>query len=676
MLDLEQIPLYDIEEYRIPEQEQTEVSEESSSNDVYTAEISVDSIKPILVNPETDFKGNYSLNAPLENKIEGVIQSIRNLYQNGDTPVIFASYGKDSSLLFQCATEALKDEIAAGNSNAKLVVASSMVGGSESIIMAEFMDYSINKAKEYAKQYNLPIEVRAIYPNHSENFMLQMLIGRSLAVYPGQKRSCSISMKKSPIERLKKQLKKAYPNQVGVLGTYYQESSFRWEMMAKRGERPDIVREDKDGRFLAPMAAFSADEVIEMVGRLSLCAMGVPTAFGKRTLTDTVVDFGRVVEIYTSTSNSSCSIEAIASEGIKGDTGCDSRTGCHYCVAISRDKSAENIVENTGNRAVKLLLDVRNAIKAAQFDLSKRTWLFKTVNDEGMIKFEPGSFSPIFIKSLFKFWLTIQAETGETLLKEDEILWIAANWDRYGIASSTECISIWHRIMKLGERYYPSEEDLIKAKPQPIPRGQYFKVVDKEFGEKKHGAFDENADFILKNFVNFKHTHKIDFIPELTSQLEQKGFSESESIHIVIRGGKHFDKLNLFQQHAYIEACQATIVKQETINRKLDNTKSNLPDKNGLDSIDAAFILYQFSEEFHRIYLENPNMSPSESYNVLSTKFGINMFNSGSMGDTERMLQRANLIFRLGMRPHLNDPEKLLDLLEKGSGYKLVQEVA
>jgi hypothetical protein len=373
------------------------------------------------------------------------------------------------------------------------------------------------------------------------------------------------------------------------------------------------------------------------------------------------VDFGKVAEIYTDTSSSSCSIEALADEGVKGGTGCSSRTGCMMCVAISKDKSAENVVANTGNRTVELLLNIRNAIKAAQFDLSKRTWLFKTITSEGKIKLEPGSLSPEFIKNLYRWWLTVQAETGYAILREDEVLWVAANWNRYGIGSSNECIAIWHQVMKMGERFYPASEDLIPAPQVQIPRGEYIMVVDDQYGQRKHGWFDDRAD-LCSQIANVENGHTPELFPEVVRQLEGFAYSNTDAVRIALKGKRSLDSLDLTEQSSYLWALeQAKAVVEAASKGVVDNL---LPKSNGIDQMDAAFFLHQFSGEFYQIFLKNPNMSPGDSHKVLSTQYGINMFNAAGMVETERMLQRANLIHRLGMQPYLNDPEKLLAILE------------
>jgi len=649
MLNLEQSFLFDVEEYIIPDEE-PEVTTKK-------------------VNPEKDLKGNYSLNATLDEKIEGAIQSCRMVMQQGYTAQIFSSYGKDSSLLCVCGSIALEQEIAAGNTDAKLVIASSLVGGGEAPTMKKFMLSSIQKVEDYAEKHNLPIVVKTVSPSLSENFMLQMLIGRSSPSHVGQNRTCSISLKESPLNRLGKSIEKEFPNRVGLLGTYYRESQTRYEKMCNRGDRPDCIRTDDDGaRYLSPLAAFTQNEVMELVGRLSLVSLGIPTQFGKNTLTDCIVDMGAVASIYTDASSASCSIEALADEGVKGSTACNSRMGCHFCVQIGKeDKSAKNIVENTGDRTVELLLNVRQALKASQFDLTKRTWLFKAVTDEGKIKLEPGSLSPQFIKNLWSWWLTVQAETNHEIFSSEEVLWVAANWSRYGISTSTEAIAIWHRIMILGERFYPSDEDMTPPPKIDIPRGEFYTVIDDQYGLRENGWFDQKANTISE-ITNLENSSEKELFPEIVNQLEAIGFSNQEAINIALIGKRSLERLELKEQTSYIQAKTIAEKLKVAYDKKLSKAKPLLPKRNGMDEIDAAFVLHQFSGEIFDIHVDYPDMSPSDSYKVLSTKYGVNMFNSAGIKETERMLQRANLIHRLGMTAHLNNPEKLIEILEKKTG--------
>lgn len=327
--------------------------------------------------PERDLTGGFAMNADVSDKIDACIEAIEGIFRSGKTVVSLTSFGKDSSILAQCAVIALQNEIRNGNHNAELIIANAEVGGSESPIMAEFVGNSLRKVEEYAEKHSLPIKVISERPNWSENYLLQLMCGRAGVVFAGQSRTCSQDMKKAPVDRLIATLDKQYPNKISVSGMYFAESPSRRERMIERGDRPDQVRVDSDGsEHLVPMAGFNANEVIDLVARLSVTSFGIPCEFGSHTVTEAVVDFGAVASIYTDASASACSVEAMADDGVKGTSGCgDARTGCHLCTAISKDTSAMNIAKNTGNKTVEKLLEVRDVLKATQYKMESRTWL-------------------------------------------------------------------------------------------------------------------------------------------------------------------------------------------------------------------------------------------------------------------------------------------------------------
>lgn len=648
--------------------------------------------------PERDLVGGFRLDAPVPEKIDASIDSIRNEMADGKTCIVLCSFGKDSSILLQCATIALQLERESGNTDSKLVVASSLVGGAESKLMSDFMTSSLEKVREYAEKHDLPIFVHSVRPNWSENYLLQLLVGRAGIVHAGQNRSCSEDMKEKPLNRMLAQLKDMYPNQVNLMGMYFQESAARREKMLERGDRADKLRVETDGMYLSPLAAFNANEVIDLVGRLSVTSFGIPVEFGSHTVTESPVDFGRVSEIYTSASASSCTIEAIRDAGVKGGTGCSSRTGCHLCCQISDDKSAKNIIDNTGDEATKLLYEVRKVMKASQYRLDQRTWLFKTITEEGQVKIEPGSLSPDFIKKLLRFWLTVQAETGHEIIREDELLWVAVNWARYGIGSALEAIAIWQDIMVDNARYYPTEEDKRPGMKAQIPKGRFFDITDEEYGMPQHGVRNLYVEGIEEFIAPEVYNVDLGVFPYMVEYLENEGRSASEAMSVGLKFVKIVNqirrfktkakklgwsledvaegideiksKLDIFEEFTYNNALSYAGKKLKKVLKK--KPENLLPKRNGegFDQMDGAFFLFVNGKAIKEAHEAYPDLKPGESFKTLQ-RLGLNLFSSSGLKTSEDMIQRANLIHRKGLVAHLGNQQKVIEILDNVSELKL-----
>lgn len=613
--------------------------------------------------------GIYGLHSELSEKVKGAIKSLRMSYQEGREPVLMCSFGKDSSILLELACIALQQEVESGNTNAKLIVATSLVGGSENPVMSLFVQEQIENLKSFTEKTGLPIQVETVTPNLSENFLLNMLGGRAFASFPGQDSTCSAQLKVSPLSRLKKQV--TSNNSCTLLGTYYQESAERQQKMIERGDRPDEIRTTDGQDFLSPMAHFTADDVFSLVSSLSIGDFGIPVSLPDGTQAASALKYGRIMEVYLSANGGTCTTDAF-NDGKASSQGCGGRFGCHNCVKVKSDKSLQNMIEEEDYKWMKIFSDIRECISATQYDLSKRTWLSKKVNNNGELKIEPGSFSPDFMKDLLRYYLTAKAETGYDVISDKELIWVAMQWGRYGVANPIEAIEIWRDINIDGKRFYPPEKPTHYSAFK-IPKGQWFPVNDgllDVFGEGHQDTLVEN--------VTFDYSQK-DLFVEIVNAIEELSEEGVDScLQLALQGQratKNPDTHPFNSPEKEVLYQKAVKLAKKTIRKDtkaIQKDKEVVIDEDGLQDF-----LWITSKDMVNGFKEKRGaMSPSEGFHQI-VRHGVIRFPKSQNTNNERMLQRSNLIWRQGLMDKLNHPTQILEQLESipsGPGVDLAKK--
>lgn len=533
--------------------------------------------------PSTSSLGvKESAKCKFESAVNAVVQ---NTFMIGKTPVVLSSYGKDSTLVKMIATAALRKFMTANpDASPELLVFTSLVGGFESPVMSKMVTEQVKNLKEFAVRNNLPIKAHVIKPNLSENFLLQMISGRAFASFPGQDKTCSVSLKESPMERLKKKI--GGSGYVSLFGTRFDESKERGASMAKRGESATKLRKDKTGRLsLSPIADFSEEEVFSIISDSLYFELGLSEY-------ECPVNAELLLKQYQLGSETECSMKAFmsASETGQGSCGASGRFGCWGCLKVSKDNKHEQIAKEDGYEWLQSFINIREAMKATQYKWNKRTWLTRRVSN-GKLKIEPCSYSPEFCKDLLRWCLTAQAETGHEIINLQELLWISLNWGRYGIANPAEAIWIYLQI-ESGERFHPSSEDMTPAPKTPTPKGQWVDVTDQEFGQITQGNFNIGAAAV--------------------------GIEKA--------------------RHSSI----------------------NIPSSEELEDF-FAIGAYEFA-------IKALKRSPVDVYHSLVMMTGCELPNA----DTERMLQRSNLIWRKGLMDKLSNPRALVNALISVEQFELI----
>lgn len=555
-------------------------------------------------------------------KFKQAVQSIVvNVLEQGYIPVCNSSYGKDSVVTLMAAIEAVKQFYARTGVKVKLIVATALLTGMESPVVDPYVQGQTQRLKQYAKDNALEIEVLAVTPTFDENYLLQILGGKTVMVFGKGKAKCSIDSKQAPIKRMVKNL--TSESYVTLLGTRFEESKIRGADMRQRNEDFNVVTVDDSGRkTMPPIATMTDSEVFEIIRKAAWNQMGVSVYSDY----DCPVDADAVIELYSTSSEHSCSTQAFISgtaheSDFDAGGACDKsenlegRFGCWMCGRVQRDKKHEQISKKPGFEWLNKFLDVREALMATEYNYDVRTWLNKRVDKEGHLNITLGSYSPEFCEKALKWVLTLRAETGYMTVSDDELLWLMVQWMRYGFPNPFEIINIRNAIILGGERYYPSDDDKRHHPKKSVPKAIKVKVADSVFGD---------AQYSYKRFVGEEENQG--WTTDFVSQHDATAF---------------------FDYHWNTEKYDV-------------RTKSYLS---------------QQTHDFSAIH----KLEPVAQFQMLTSILSAHRKDGKYYEFTPRrgakshdMFQRASLLHRLGLKDKLADKDYLIERFAEDEGFELV----
>lgn len=246
------------------------------------------------------------------------------------------------------------------------------------------------------------------------------------------------------------------------------ESAVRAGNLAKRAESADqLVQTNADGNVaIAPIIEWSYDEVFTYLG---MCSNG---------LEETYSDFKRVIEIYREATGE-CVIAG--SDGNRPASACGSRTGCYTCLAVKNDRSMDQMVQEPHNAFMRPLAAFRRFLANTFHDLSRRTWVGRTIDENGYIRFAVDGYSPAMLQELLRYALTIDIEEREAaaglgipprfqIVSMEALLAISAHWSLQGFALPYTGLKIYRDIER-GARY--PVPDVPEAPKVAIPPARF-----------------------------------------------------------------------------------------------------------------------------------------------------------------------------------------------------------
>ena len=485
----------------------------------------------------------------------------------------------------------------------------------ENPVIAKHTHSELMRIKSFVAANNLPVSVHVASPSLSENYLVNVIGGRTiLSTAETKNRKCAVAMKVNPIQRLKKKimenLGKDYGDKVLMLvGKRYDESASRHADMIANGERPDVHVSRSGENLLSPIAHFTLDDVYWCIGMV------------RNDMLSSYSDFESLVETYKAANGGECMINAV--EGKAGSTSCAARYGCWVCMATADDKSMNTMVESDEFSFMRNLWALRNFMLASHNNPDLRTWLARTINDDGTVNIKPNSYSPEFTEQLLRMVLSVQVAEEEeafelgieprfTLLTFEEVMAIECQWGRYGYHRGLEAIRIWKEVIDQGRLTLP--------------------------------PMDTDS---LPKFP------RLNDVPAATVPFVDEHY---DSIHTGFR-----------DVGAMVAGCEDTVIKPDGSIYTNARTSEEF-------SIDPEALMMFVDYEMDRALenYNNDNWAPGAGLHYLF-RLGVVSINKASHSEYDRMLRMSNQIWRLGLRPMLNDPQKIVETLGQGDEFKLLR---
>jgi len=553
-----------------------------------------------------------------DDKVEDAIAVIKRHILSGKRLIGACSFGKDSSVMVALTLMAMEQLIEAGHEVPEFHVMTSDT--LENPAVAAYSKGEIRSLKAYAERKSLPVRIWVCKPNLTENWLVSIIGGRTVASLPGNSAKCQQQLKKSPLDRTKRQIKAVLKHQMGtayneddvvvLIGTRRDESAVRERNMEARGESAIVPvntagTDKKPEWVLSPIADFTTMDIFTFLGRVTNGHI------------HTYSDFEALTEVYRDAAGDCMVNVFIRDGGVERKTGCGARHGCWLCLRVATDRSMENMLaEETGKHSwMQPLSDFRNYLQARHYDPKGRNWLARSINEEtGTIKIAANAYSPELCLELLRYALSIDADeavrasnAGEParfqLLGMKEILTIDLYWGRYSYQRPFTALNEYREIFENGKRYrMPSEYQVFTRKDLDVSKEVEVPFVDHQFD----------------------------------------GFYEG------------------------LRSVTAAVADAESVIKKGGIYYTHVAETNEFD-IDAEGVEMFYEFELDRAleyYGPHSDVRPSEVVHYLA-RFGTVSFKKGGHSAWDKMIRIGNQLHRHGLQGILNDPEALIAKLTR-----------
>lgn len=411
------------------------------------------------------------------------LQRVETLFLQGTPLAISWSGGKDSSVLLDLT---LTSAISAKEKGASpYILVTHGDTGVENPEIAAYVKTEARKILAFAKEQGIKLDYHVAKPHLNATWAVQIISGRKLPSFPQNNSDCSVDWKVKPMTSLRKRLMKDVIARTGqeavtLVGTRYDESAARAKKMTDRGDTHLSPTRNKDGDLVfAVLADWSTDEIWEWIG---MTRSGLLTSYS---------DYNDLNRLYADAGGTSCSVVSdTITEGTKKARGqCGARFGCGVCCAVQNDKSLTTMIGMDHKRYgyMSPLNKLREFIVNTQWDFSRRQWVGRTIDKNGMIAIRPDTYSPEMCLELLRYALTIDAEEREAayiaglpprfeLVSLKSLVAIDAIWSLQAMHKPFQAIKEYRDIVDKGIRY--AIPDLPEYPRTPMPATRYLYVGD------------------------------------------------------------------------------------------------------------------------------------------------------------------------------------------------------
>lgn len=303
-----------------------------------------------------------------KNTIEGMMETVRNLYLADDIPwVIGYSGGKDSTATLQLvwlSLEGLPQE--QRKKTVHVINTDTLV---ESPVVSKWVEHSLQVMNETAREKNLPIVTHRLTPETNNTFWVN-LIGRGYPFPRLKYRWCTDRLKIQPVNKFIKERIAEHGEIILVLGTRKAESSRRARTMAYYEKKR--VRE-----LLSPNQTLANELVFSPLENWTDDDVWVFLMQYKNPWGYSNMD---LLTLYRgATADNECPLMVEKNLPSCGK----SRFGCWVCTMVEKDKSMEAMIANDDEKAwMTPLLDFRNEFGNENGDRERRS--FRRMNGQLM----------------------------------------------------------------------------------------------------------------------------------------------------------------------------------------------------------------------------------------------------------------------------------------------------
>lgn len=442
----------------------------------------------------------------LNHKIEAAETAILRVLEAGHPIIIMVSGGKDSGVTLNLAiAAAIRHKAAGGDPFVAILHAETGIDNPEVSVLAR---NEIAKAAAFARAHGIELHTRTAMPALNDLWAVRIIGGRALPTFANSAtRDCTVSWKIDPMTRAKKELFRSLGEitgkpPCGLIGTRYDESTGRAARMTDRGETDDRPWQGNDGLYLSPIARFTLDDVIEYIG---LVNAGVIPGY---------TDFADLMAIYNASEGSTCFVVSVmkeVAEGTKQGKACGARTGCALCCAVGVDKSLVNMIESDDRYGyLRGLNRLQRFLVNTQYDLTRRQWVGRTINEAGYIAIRPDAYHPSMMADLLRYAMTIDVREQENsmrlgiasrfqLVTLEALIAIDAFWSMQGFSERPfHALSIYREVYLEGRRYDVPE---VPMAPKADIQAVRWLHVGNDWDEGRLRIFTGLRDPILDGFA-------------------------------------------------------------------------------------------------------------------------------------------------------------------------------
>lgn len=270
--------------------------------------------------------------------------------------------------------------------------------------VVEMVETTLARMRKFATERNLNVEVHLLRPPAEQSFWVN-IIGRG---YPPPNRTfrwCTQRLKIDPVSRWVEQRMGRWSEAVLHLGARRAESATRAQTLGRRETRNGLTKHPDLPRVWVsnPIQHLATEAVWAYL-------LQRPNPWG---------DNNRALfKLYSDAGGGECPIQIDTSTPACGN----SRFGCWTCTVVEKDKASEGLLA-TGDERMEHLIDFRETLIEFR-DPTKGYRDMKRMNGAD----GPGPLKIEARRELLKRLLDLQAETGLTLISEEELLLIQQCW--------------------------------------------------------------------------------------------------------------------------------------------------------------------------------------------------------------------------------------------------------